>query len=50
VTPSDNFSVHWLANLEVPCVISALIETFIMVILGLQRGNLVSTDFKPHLI
>jgi hypothetical protein len=36
--------------MEVTCVISAVFETFVMVILWFQRGTLVRADLKPHLI
>jgi hypothetical protein len=47
VISRGKFFVHWLATME---VISAVFETFIMVILWLQRGTVVRADLKPHLI
>jgi hypothetical protein len=42
--------VHWLATVEVTCVISAVCETFVMVNLWIQSGTLVRADLKPQLI
>jgi hypothetical protein len=42
--------VHWLATVEVICMISAVFETLVMFISWLQRGTLVTADLKPHLI
>jgi hypothetical protein len=42
--------VHCLATVEVPRVISAVFETFVMVLLCLQYGNIVRADLKPYLI
>jgi hypothetical protein len=36
--------------MEVTCVISAVFETFFMVILWLQHGTVVRADLKPHII